>query len=778
MRLLIIDMQPIDPPVGGGRIRLLGLYHGLGEDIEATYIGTYDWPGEKYRDHMLSHTLREIDVPLSSAHFHENDKLSILSGGMNFIDVLFSRHGFLSEDYVNKVRAMIPRADVVVFSHPWVYPLVYDCLDFSSQYVVYDSQNVEVYLRYAILEDNGGFGTDAVWEVAAAERKICNEAHEIIVCSEEDGRMFSSLFLIPLSKMTVVPNGVFSKKITPQPDRMQRLSAKKKLGFEGPAVFFMGSNYGPNIEAAHYIIDNLSGLSAETLFVIAGGVGYDNALVRKAELHKNVVVTGFIKEEDKLAYLHASDFAVNPMSRGSGTNIKMFDFMASGLPVIATPVGARGIVSGSGHGVFVCSREEFPEKVAELLKYDYDSLILEGLKGRKHVEGSFSWEKISSQLGRCLIKSSMQHKYINQTESNTKPAVAIMSTWNIKCGIAEYSRYLAEGFVKNDYQVLIIANDSIRDLKKDNNEDCYFYGGWEYGTSTLNRVGIDVPGIIRCVKELDVGHFFIQHHDAFFSFEALFELCEKLFESNVKTAIMFHNKSVLNSRTAKEFSKYGVRIFSHHDIPPGYHDLIEWKKIPHGVLNGAEYKYKVRQGEDYIIGSFGFLRPHKGILELIRALPMIHRHNPQVKLLCINSIYHDADSLGYFKKCRDEVTRLKLNDSVSFITEFLPVQEVMDNISRADLVVFPYWNVDDGSSASANMAIACQRPFVISRSPIFNSFRGDFPELESIKPEIIAETVVSLLDKENLSRLSKKSWEYAERNSWVNVARLYLSETE
>ena len=62
-------MQPIDPPLGGGRLRLLGLYHALGAQLPTTYVGTYDWPGESRRQHALSSTLQEIDVPLSDAHF-------------------------------------------------------------------------------------------------------------------------------------------------------------------------------------------------------------------------------------------------------------------------------------------------------------------------------------------------------------------------------------------------------------------------------------------------------------------------------------------------------------------------------------------------------------------------------------------------------------------------------------------------------------------------------------------------------------------------------------
>ncbi len=79
LRVTVLDMQPIDPPTGGGRLRLLGLYHGLG--YPTTYVGTYDWQGERDRDHKLSPTLREIDVPLSDEHHAAAKELSRELGG-------------------------------------------------------------------------------------------------------------------------------------------------------------------------------------------------------------------------------------------------------------------------------------------------------------------------------------------------------------------------------------------------------------------------------------------------------------------------------------------------------------------------------------------------------------------------------------------------------------------------------------------------------------------------------------------------------------------------
>jgi hypothetical protein len=75
-RVTVLDMQPIDPPLGGGRLRLLGLYHNLGDDMPTVYVGTYDWPGELLREQALSPTLTERMIPLCDDHFTASHRLS------------------------------------------------------------------------------------------------------------------------------------------------------------------------------------------------------------------------------------------------------------------------------------------------------------------------------------------------------------------------------------------------------------------------------------------------------------------------------------------------------------------------------------------------------------------------------------------------------------------------------------------------------------------------------------------------------------------------------
>lgn len=407
-RTAVIDMQPIDPPLGGGRLRLLGLYHNLGFDANCTYVGTYDWPGESYRSHMLSPCLREIDVPLSNTHHAAAAQLAQQAGGKVLIDLAFSQQVRLSPDYLRTVQDEIANADVVIFSHPWVYPAVRDGLR-QEQVLIYDSHNVEGYLRAQLLEESNPVEAELLRCVIQDENDLGWAADWILACSHEDLLRFNRLYGFPLEKMRVVPNGVMAFR-DPLPTPELRMAAREDLGIDSLAyiAIFLGSPYGPNAEAAEFILSKLAPSMPDVLFVIAGGVG-EGIKCRLA----NVRITGRIDESEKTRWLYASDIAVNPMMSGSGTNIKMFDFMAMGLPVVTTVIGARGIETGGRRAALVVepNPKAFELAIARLRDTDLRSLM--GRNARLSVEDGYAWERISAQLG-CFLAA--RRRLVRQTQ--------------------------------------------------------------------------------------------------------------------------------------------------------------------------------------------------------------------------------------------------------------------------------------------------------------------------------------------------------------------------
>ncbi|MDB2643188.1 glycosyltransferase [Luminiphilus sp.] len=434
IKTTVFDMQPIEPPIGGGRLRLLGLYHGLGSDYLTRYIGSYDWPGEPHRQLRLSDTLTEITIPLSIEHHTAAAELAKEANGKTVIDVAFSKQAMLSPAYVETAISEIRDAEVIIFSHPWVYPLVKAALR-PDHLVIYDSQNVESYLRSQLLDTSNPTEEALVKQVAQDEYELGKRADWVLACSHDDLLRFNRVYGIPLDKMRVVPNGVMA--FFSESAKVPKTELRTSLGISGLnlVAIFIGSPYGPNIDAARFIESELAPRMRDVDFVIAGGVGEG-----EKSTQPNVIYTGRLEDSDRAKWLDAADIAVNPMMAGSGTNIKMFDFMAASLPVVSTAIGARGIDTGGRDAILIAEPDldSFCSAVDRLR----DQVIRTeaGKNGRLCVEEGYSWERISEQLGifiasrvgtanqsrplfSVVIPTYERHKHLNKLFGNLSAQV-------------------------------------------------------------------------------------------------------------------------------------------------------------------------------------------------------------------------------------------------------------------------------------------------------------------------------------------------------------------
>lgn len=376
---------------------MLGLYHALGQDIACTYVGSYDWPGESLRDQQLTPGLREIIVPLSAAHHRAASELSRRTGGRTVIDMAFADQVHLSGEYLAAIRKHAMEADVVVFSHPWCYAAVADLLR-EDQLIVYDSQNVEGLLRMSLHDDLPAADL-LVHGVVALEYRLCSEADLILACSHEDREIFARVYGVGWEKLRVAPNGIFAFSHE-LPTKQQREATKQALGVDKQLlVIFVGSNYGPNNDAAAFVVGKLSPARPDVAFAIIGGCcdGLKGRI-----MPANVRLLGTLDEESKQAWMRAADVAVNPLAAGSGTSIKMFDFMAAGLPTVTTCIGARGICSYGVPPFIVAELDSFDEALDRLLG-NYHRREQYSARGRKNVQSFYAWERISPALG-CQLE--------------------------------------------------------------------------------------------------------------------------------------------------------------------------------------------------------------------------------------------------------------------------------------------------------------------------------------------------------------------------------------
>ncbi|MCL0104448.1 glycosyltransferase family 4 protein, partial [Dehalococcoidia bacterium] len=334
-KLNILDISPmgIYPPIGGGHKRI----HALNLELS------------KYHSIFLfSQGIRQFEVkyPIKSWTTRINNnymEYRYITYTYLIASYFFSRlnsptliHDMLLKIHKPKVLLnKITECDVIQVEHPWQFKYIYEN-NLENKPIILNGQNIE----YDFIKQTakGALSLklqNIVWE---KERFAVNNADIVFMVSNSDKNRIHELYGIPKSKIHVIPNGANIPNRIPTINKKEHL--KEKYGFKGKRiVIFIGSRFPPNVEAVNNILTmaNISKHLENTLFLIVGRVGEEFEYANR----DTIVVTGLVDEIKD--YIEMADIAINPMMSGSGTNVKMLEYMAYGLPIITTSVGARGL---------------------------------------------------------------------------------------------------------------------------------------------------------------------------------------------------------------------------------------------------------------------------------------------------------------------------------------------------------------------------------------------------------------------------------------------------
>jgi glycosyltransferase involved in cell wall biosynthesis len=194
-------------------------------------------------------------------------------------------------------------------------------------------------------------------------------------------------------------------------------------------------------------------------------------------------------------------------------------------------------------------------------------------------------------------------------------------------------------------------------------------------------------------------------------------------------------------------------------ITPTFHPRYDFFST--GMLAPSEAKAKLDLHGDTIL-FFGFIRPYKGLEDLLRALPLIlqQRH---ITLLVVGEFWQGRAA---FTK---QIHALHIEHAVRIVDRYVPNEEVGLYFSAADLVILPY--VSGTGSGIVQIAYGLEKPVVATRV-------GSLPEVvedgrtgylvDPGDPQALADAVLRFFLEEkthefvdNIRRARGKfSWEY------------------
>jgi len=227
--------------------------------------------------------------------------------------------------------------------------------------------------------------------VRAWERRVVSRAEHVFACSDLDRAQFIARYGVPADQVSVVPNGVDMEAWSGPADAGSVEPAVESALHGATVLFFMGKlDYQPNREALTFLAGQvLPELERDgggpCRLLVCGGPAPAVAP------HPGMVFAGRVP--DIVPYVRRADICLAPIFTGSGTRLKILEYMAAGKPVVATPKGAEGLAGEAGVHVELAEPAEFASAVRRLAS-DPARAARMGAAARKLAAERYDWRVI------------------------------------------------------------------------------------------------------------------------------------------------------------------------------------------------------------------------------------------------------------------------------------------------------------------------------------------------------------------------------------------------
>jgi len=262
-------------------------------------------------------------------------------------------------------------------------------------FVDMDSQKWLSFTQFKSFPINLGYWLEGT-KLERAERKLSNEFDLCTTITRSECDTLDSFKQAGTSDW--FSNGVDSEYFCPSVN-----------DYKSHVVSFIGRmDYYPNEQAVSYFCHQILPLLREKMvnaqFIIIGAAPSD-AVLKLAEID-GVTVTGFV--DDVRDYVRDSAVMVAPLSIARGTQNKILEAMALGVPVVTSELGARGIDGDPDKDFMVATT---PEQYCQLLfNLMSDPQLRQEFaqQGRVRIENNYSWPYVLERLDR-LVQSTISN---------------------------------------------------------------------------------------------------------------------------------------------------------------------------------------------------------------------------------------------------------------------------------------------------------------------------------------------------------------------------------
>jgi len=495
-------------------------------------------------------------------------------------------------------------------------------------------------------------------------------------------------------------------------------------------------------------------------------------------------------DDSHIKWLYQNTDTLVAPSRGEGFGLPMAEAMLMNLPVITTGFGGQVDFCKEDNS-WLCdysfaqadthldlfdsywvepSLEHLKILLKEQVSLTKEQKSLKTKKAYELVSKEFTWSNYATKAQEFLKELKKADVFGEKLKN-----VAWISSYNTKCGIASYSEFIFDYLDETKFKITKFASytDEVLDTEKEEG----VIRCWN------NRYDKENDELISHICNDTFSSVVINFNFGFFSMQNLSAIIEAAYKAKKKITIIFHSIADVTLKGQESSLSWILPSLSHVDnlLVHTIEDLNSLKQLsltninllPHGVQN-RYISQDLEQTDSFTIASYGFMLPHKGILELIEAFAILEKKYHNIKLLLVNAIYPAPASQDYADECKASVEKLNLSSKVIFHTEFLSDNETFKLLETSNIIVLPYHNTKESSSASVRHALSTYKPVLCTKQPIFNDVKNIVHFTQGYTPLDIAISLETLIiDKTLLFSKIQKQKEWILGHDWKIISSIF-----